>query len=1645
MASPEHPKVPGALSLIAEQLPKWWSDPQTADLRQGVGMVVPQDAVDAGMMLLGGPGGKLARKVGAGLIAGGASTDANAGIYSTLPSKLKGIVEELANLARAAHPKASIEFANNGVNGQTVRGIEEAVHPSQLKFTDYGTALHTHPAEGPSLPSFKDFEEWSKQPAQQYLGVVRPQETGTNSAVVIAPKRKPLPSEAELKKFQMSLFKSNPDLAAAIDKTGDDASTWKWLLDAGARDDIDLYLHNTPKPPFRHATGQVPMVEKAGPVMSPELQAAIDKHVDYNGGVSPLLQQHLDAGRVLTAPKSVYRVIGSSEKELNLRPGDVYNFDVKNPSTSQSLQGIRQGVLPGLDDAGFALGDNASLFKVELPAGEAFGQAVRSNNHNRVHDLQDEFLLRKSPPIEIKSIDPDGTINGTALLRDGEHFAQGGPVKPTHNQDQMTHKRSSSQDQSTQPLTGSAIQALLRGWAAGTAGLPGDLEGLARKGINFSFGPGGVNVNPDSTLPTSNFYKEWLPGKQSGDENVTEVGSLFGGAGATKLASPIAKGAGALTRIADAAATKGGMALERGAGKLIPQIMERGGLPAQLLNDLALGTQSNIIKRPGGNWLSGSVEDALKELKRNNYASLEDAVEDAGHLPDKMALYHQDTALDNFIDKQLTRYVKNDMATERDPIRALAEQGTLHVNPEQLNFRPELHGKYLAEGQTAVAKSDAAKVWEGAADLKVSPHAAEWYQYPEYGYSSQLKKDPWLSNVPAETAVHDITEPRNLPPDLGFDHLVDELRNAVNPNSGLPEHLLIRPESMDRMSVPQAVQRVADINAWRAAQKAETDAKLANNAATVLHKEYPDAATNPKGLKWVELKGPGKAPEGWSRTKPGEEPEIDPDFSYNRSTLQDALKYEGDTMGHCVGGYCDSVADGSTRIFSLRDAKGQPHVTIETRPPIKAPTKMKDAATYENEFLDWAETNGKDEYSDAARAEFDAKVAKSEPLPSIVQIKGKGNGKPNADYLPFVQDFVKSGKWGEVGDLQNTDLVRYKGEYVDPASIKAMQAEAVKYMETHPAFEQARQASIERNSFKHNYGTPEYAALEKANGQPIHPSIPYTYDEMIAVLARPEENHVRHGDLAEVLDPAFDRVKKLKEIYGELPPDAPPQGYAKGGVVQRFANGGEVGPIDTPVDTSKATPQATSSGVPSGMMLNPLYGQPSSTNPRDRNDAVFTHQTAQEQYIPIGMMANPNYGAFVDWRDPQDRTTNTTDKYVTDTGFDRGYYDFIQANPGQYGKVDVVAPKSLTDLRGYGNYDTLYATKAVERNDYSHGDPRFASPGTEYGKPIGYKYDNGHSQYVYLDADGNVTSTQDRGDMWTGFRDGFLKPAAAMAAMAYGIPMAEDALGTTAALPASQVAAAGSSVVTPASGVAGWLGMDAGMGATALNTGVLNAGMTKLRGGTWEDAAKSGLIGAALSPVGTMAGDAATSTANPYITNPDILKAIGTTAAGTAIGTGQALLTGQPVGTGFTQGFVNGLVNSVGNYAGDQAKGYFKDVNPDASNTTNNFVGSAANTLTQGTLRGTLGNQTLQSLADQYASGQLTDLTGLPANVASQVVALARGKTTPVGALTTVATGIATSPSPTKAYNSTIDGTVNAVNQVGAVGSKSLQSMAVGG
>lgn len=290
----------------------------------------------------------------------------------------------------------------------------------------------------------------------------------------------------------------------------------------------------------------------------------------------------------------------------------------------------------------------------------------------------------------------------------------------------------------------------------------------------------------------------------------------------------------------------------------------------------------------------------------------------------------------------------------------------------------------------------------------------------------------------------------------------------------------VKPEELPRYDLVRAVKETAtnDARVAKQMEKAQAD----STKTLPVHKAYPD------GFKWVELKLPEKLtaeqakqvrpssmrekrelssqleregemslPETddapWIAVGSDGKPmkntytgEIAAGASPEEAWLAGRLAEEGNQMGHCVGGYCPSVASGESKIFSLRDPKGKSHVTVEVAPPdVRAQHNSPEhfARVMGGEWLrKWNEAVGlsKKTGDKPGAAPFDGykkevainrEIATSpeyrqwlkEQPSDIQQIKGKQNRAPNKEYLPYVQDFVKEGKWGEVRDLGNTGLV----------------------------------------------------------------------------------------------------------------------------------------------------------------------------------------------------------------------------------------------------------------------------------------------------------------------------------------------------------------------------------------------------------------------------------------------------------------------------------------------------------------------------------------------------------------------------------------------------------------------------------------------
>ena len=553
-------------------------------------------------------------------------------------------------------------------------------------------------------------------------------------------------------------------------------------------------------------------------------------------------------------------------------------------------------------------------------------------------------------------------------------------------------------------------------------------------------------------------------------------------------------------RTAGRGAEQAGRAIERRMEPVVKGALESGGLPREMALGMGANTQSNVVKPYGGNWLGGGEklgipENDLRRLKRNT-AGGNDPVEMLRHMHERytpealagmqeerrqytlegIAQLERDVALNNWVDRNLTNYVKKEMGTPDDPVRKLAEEGIIHTPlRDDLDRMEYLQATRKAEGYPAegMGKSALAKQWENLADdairvtkagkiqemadisakldqartemndhlkkldqdflvrmgehvgnkdfnpkevemlMKMPPiQKAEilgdtkfaelkdnLYQLMarEQGFEKRAGElNPFVAKLDPETRLYS-----GSTYDLGFDHILDVLREDIN--SGR-----IRPEQLNKVSMEQAVRRTFEYD-QELAKKMEA-ARLTARAELPVYKEYPE------GLKWVELNRPGDfaaESDAMGHSVRGyEPPEGSPDWT----------KGSGDSgySGYGLGGW-EAIKKGKAKVYSLIDAKGEPHVTIEVG---AYPDQLRagNLKPYTQAALEEAKLlpNG---YTDADVRDIEIRMARENMPKYINQIKGKQNAKPKADYLPFVQDFVRGGNWSDVRDFQNTDLI----------------------------------------------------------------------------------------------------------------------------------------------------------------------------------------------------------------------------------------------------------------------------------------------------------------------------------------------------------------------------------------------------------------------------------------------------------------------------------------------------------------------------------------------------------------------------------------------------------------------------------------------
>ena len=291
--------------------------------------------------------------------------------------------------------------------------------------------------------------------------------------------------------------------------------------------------------------------------------------------------------------------------------------------------------------------------------------------------------------------------------------------------------------------------------------------------------------------------------------------------------------------------------------------------------------------------------------------------------------------LNDWIKKKLVGYVKNDLSTAGDPILKMANDGESIHSLDPFN-RDEYAG--LGDLDTGTwgsdihkrksisldAKTDLAKAWEVAADYQLDNTAVLNFINPSRsggfieGYEN-ITGNQWLKDPSNRLDSINYVENPGLAQNLNFDHLVDELSNSLDPDSGLPEKLMIDKDKLVKMTVPQASKHVAKVNAWR---QGEIDKELQSiilRKPKLIDEDLDISFTESgKGGRWVEL----------------------PDTMESGANMK-TCKAVGGEAGWCTQqeGYASSYGSeydqpgfGPSPAFLtvLLDADARPHVQINT-------------------------------------------------------------------------------------------------------------------------------------------------------------------------------------------------------------------------------------------------------------------------------------------------------------------------------------------------------------------------------------------------------------------------------------------------------------------------------------------------------------------------------------------------------------------------------------------------------------------------------------------------------------------------------------------------------------------------------------------
>jgi len=547
-------------------------------------------------------------------------------------------------------------------------------------------------------------------------------------------------------------------------------------------------------------------------------------------------------------------------------------------------------------------------------------------------------------------------------------------------------------------------------------------------------------------------------------------------------------------------AVKGAKAAGRGALQAVEKGAKNAKAPGDPYFGGPLGRQRGVVKLPGGNFPTGGVDAALRSLRTKVHGGMDPAEElrklKERYTPEEISTWllrdqealERSVALNNWVDRNLSNYVKKQMATPEDPVRKLAEEGITHkpgIVEEYSHTPPDMLERRQQAGfpPEGMGQSPTAQAWERASDNAIgSVRAGDIQEMPEkvakyeaakkkmeaaretlddkveqrlkdiglnerdranliqnlpYGEKGRMvefadlqkaademylsrdpnmeaylrmgKENPYISKLDPETPLY---QPYTY--DLGYDHIMDVLREDVTAGR-------IRPEQLQKLSMEQAVRRTYEYDQEMLAKM--NAANAARREGLPVHKEYPE------GYRWIQLNKPGSfasESDAMGHSVRGyEPPRGHPDW----------VEASGDSGSpdYGLGGW-EAIKSGRAKVYSLVDEKGAPHTTIEVLNNNPYPVSGEafamlspaEKAQHREHVMQWRRRNPDIEELTDEHTTQALKEAGVAPAPGdIKQIKGKVNLGPKDEYLPYVQDFVTSGNWNRVGDAHNAGMRHY--------------------------------------------------------------------------------------------------------------------------------------------------------------------------------------------------------------------------------------------------------------------------------------------------------------------------------------------------------------------------------------------------------------------------------------------------------------------------------------------------------------------------------------------------------------------------------------------------------------------------------------------